>query len=162
MSEKYVAFFEMAFPKQNIIMKMINVQPLILEHIIKLLLYPENIRDHRLWTNSIYKQILAISDMKWEGNNKFLKQKDYYDYLFTKPLENGDNYQYLDKMVGRVISVTKKLYKKTTLKKYDKEAWINLLQKFYIEVSKHLSQGETNLEKYTDLIKKYFLPKKST
>ena len=155
--ERYIPLFEMAFPKYEIESKIIDSQFRIIEHIVKLLLYPEHKEYHKGWANSIHKQITNIADMRWIKNNFYLKQKNYYKYFFDAPFENGDNYGHLDKMLKYVISETKKIYKKKNLENYNKDIWISLIKGFYGEVSVFLAEGEEDWNIYNKLIKKYFV-----
>jgi len=155
--KRYVPLFEMAFSKSKIESEIISSQFRIIEHIAKLLLYPEHKQYHRGWMNSIHKQITNVASMKWEENNKYLKQKNYYKYFFNAPFENGDDYRHLDKIVRSVVSETPEIYKKKNLLNYDKDSWITLIKNFYKDVTKSLAEGEEDWNVYNDLIKKYFV-----
>jgi len=159
--KRYLSLFEMAYSKSKIEQQIINAQPRILEHIVKLLLYPKQKQYHNDWIVSIYKQLINISDMKWESNNWYLKKENYFKYFFTAPLMNQDNYNYLDKMLNRVIADTQDIYDKNILKNYYKRQWISLISIFYNEVSVLLSEGSDEVDKYKTLIKKYFIKKES-
>lgn len=151
----------MAFSKSKIESEIIDSQFRIMEHVVKLLLYPEHTKYHRGWMNSILKQVTNVASMKWEKNNGYLKQKNYYKYFFDAPFENEDNYHQLDRVLSYVILETKDMYKKGDLFNYNKEVWIELIKGFYKDITKSLSDGEEDWNVYTDLIKKYFLPEKS-
>lgn len=153
----YKSLYEMAFSKNKIENAIISVQPQITEHIIKLLMFPHSTRNHRVWSNSIYKHVINIADMKWEKNNGYLKLENYFKYFFEAPFENNDEYKYLDNKVKEVIHEYKDLKPKYSLSDYPKMNWIARIKTFYHEVSVLISQGNEDWSIYEDRIRYYFI-----
>jgi len=153
----YQSLYEIAFSKNKIENAIISVQPQITEHIVKLLLFPHSTRNHRVWSNSIYKHVINIADMKWEKNNGYLKLENYFKYFFEAPFENDDEYKHLDNIVKEVIHEYKDLKPKYSLSDYPKMNWITRIKDFYHEVSKLISEGNEDWSVYEDGIRHYFI-----
>gem|GEM_PF-1542601 len=157
----YQSLYEMAFSKNKIENAIISVQPQITEHIVKLLLFPHSTRNHRVWSNSIYKHVINIADMKWEKNNGYLKSENYFKFFFEAPFENDDEYKHLDNIVKEVIHEYKDLKPKYSLSDYPKMNWINRIRSFYSDISLLISQGNEDWSVYEEQIKFYFIKQQS-
>lgn len=157
----YTPPYEMLFLKNKIENAIISIQPQITEHMVKLLLFPHSTRNHRVWSNSIYKHVINIADMKWGKNNGYLKSENYFKFFFEAPFENGDDYKYLDNKVKEVIHEYKDLKPKYSLSDYPKMNWINRIRSFYSDISILISQGNEDWSVYEEQIKFYFIKQQS-
>lgn len=157
----YRSLYEMAFSKNKIENAIIRIQPQITEHMVKLLLFPHSTRNHRVWSNSIYKYVINIADMKWEKNNGYLKSENYFKFFFEAPFENDDEYKHLDNIVKEVIHEYKDLKPKYSWSDYPKMNWIARIRDFYHDISELISQGNEDWGIYEEQIKFYFIKQQS-
>jgi hypothetical protein len=155
--KRYEKFFEMAYSRNEIINKIMDFDTLINEHIVKLLLFPEEKQNHRQWINHSGKHIFNISLKKWQKNNRYLPKETYYEYFFIRPFENNDDYEYLDNLVYNELEEYSDLISPYSINGYPKMKWIKLIKEFYNEVSELISVGKLTKINLNKLYHKYFI-----
>lgn len=148
-------FTEMSFPKKKITQEMIHHFYTINEHIVKLLLFPDEKHIHNEWKQSLRKTIGKIGRMK-NRSNSYLKVKDYYNGFFVQPYERGDNYKFLDEIVEDVLFENNDLRTPHGYNNYPKEVWIEKIKSFFHDVSELISSGQYSHTALNELIDKYF------
>jgi len=79
----FVPLKEMAVSKSDIENRINDLNHLAIEHIVKLILFPQNKRDYKGWTISVNKSFYEVSKMKWENTNNFMPDSFYYNNYYT-------------------------------------------------------------------------------
>lgn len=147
--KKYIfKFEEMAYSRNQIRSDIVSQTYNIYEHIIKLLLFSTDNYNKRIWIESSGKHIIAISQMKWSSNKKFLPQEDYFDYFFNKPLmiSTKYNFDYLKSTVRDLLEDHNydSIYTeyRDNIKKIPYDEWIIKIKDFFLDVSELISKGK--------------------
>lgn len=150
---KYKRYFtEMSFSRKQIEHEILSSNRNRCSHFLLLFLYPKDInRNH--WISEICADFLDISSMKWRNNNKFLNEKDYIVNLWTKPFENNDDYEMIDKIFYDLEN-DYPVYKKVYFSK--KAKFVEKLHSLYVDISKMLYKGTLTRIELKSLIAKYF------
>lgn len=128
--------FEMAFERKVIFDKIRGLENQINLHLIKIIRYDDeqNFQKH---INDLETWLIDIQDLDFRKANNKLKQQDYFNLLFTEPITNVDNIQYIkNKERG-------KLKKYTNLKRFKTEQeTLYILEKLHKEMSYLLSKND--------------------
>ena len=123
---------EMATERKDLRGDIINYQPLIVEHLLYLKLYPDS-RDIEHWKMEIIRFINKFSDKSLKPNNKKADYKFYFDYLWKERYENR-NGDFLPNLYKRLIKKEGKSlisFSDLNINEIDNE-----LKEFYSNVSK--------------------------
>lgn len=128
--------FEMAFERKVIFDKIRGLENQINLHLIKIIRY-EDEQNFQKHINDLETWLIDIQDLDFRKVNNKLKQQDYFNLLFTEPITNVDNIQYIkNKERG-------KLKKYTNLKRFKTEQeTLYILEKLHIEMSYLLSKND--------------------
>lgn len=105
-------------------------------HLIKIIRY-EDEQNFQKHINDLETWLIDIQDLDFRKANNKLKQQDYFNLLFTEPITNVDNIQYIkNKERG-------KLKKYSNLKRFKTEQeTLYILEKLHIEMSYLLSKND--------------------
>lgn len=128
--------FEMAFERKVIFDKIRELENQINLHLIKIIRY-EDEQNFQKHINDLETWLIDIQDLDFRKANNKLKQQDYFNLLFTEPITNVDNIQYIkNKERG-------KLKKYSNLKRFKTEQeTLYILEKLHIEMSYLLSKND--------------------
>jgi len=153
---EYMLTEEMSKPLSWIIEKVRALEPEINEHVLKIMLFEQD----STWKKSITNWLVDISTYTVKGSNNFLKNGQYYEYLYSEPYENGKQdykkttlYKYCSKILGN--NKYKKLKTKYRKIEIPVDEWQQILKEFYIEVDDYLSKGILDYEMGTHLVEIY-------
>lgn len=132
---------EMAFKRAELLFKINNMADVIIEHLIKVYLYPKHDSCNH-WIKEVTYNILKIG-VKTKGGR--LKYKDYFTHLFLKPLTNKVNYsknytidlKYLKSITDLIISDYE-------TRDYYLEGLAKFIEEVMVEISIGLSKNILN------------------
>ena len=105
-------------------------------HLIKIIRY-EDEQNFQKHINDLETWLIDIQDLVFRKANNKLKQQDYFNLLFTEPITNVDNIQYIkNKERG-------KLKRYSNLKRFKTEQeTLYILEKLHKEISYLLSKND--------------------
>ena len=128
--------FEMVFERKVIFDKIRGLENQINLHLIKIIRY-EDEQNFQKHINDLETWLIDIQDLDFRKANNKLKQQDYFNLLFTEPITNVDNIQYIkNKEKG-------KLKKYRNLKRFKTEQeTLYILEKLHKEMSYLLSKND--------------------
>jgi|WetSurMetagenome_2_1015567.scaffolds.fasta_scaffold1053070_1 hypothetical protein len=147
---------EMAFKKKDIIQTIHSFDHNIIEHILKILVFPEEKQEHTQWETHASSSIKKISKMKCKKNNYYLTANEYFKEFFDPYFEN-DDYNILDKFIDEIIFEYDGLKTDYTIKNYPKKEWMTLIKSFFRSISELISIENLHSSNLHELFNKYFM-----
>jgi len=147
MNPVYRKFFtEMAGSKASVIELVQNLQDTTNEHIFKLLLFPDAI-DAEKWKKEIASKFLKIQLRKSRHNNWYLNKEEYFNILYTVPLDSSSEKNKGDKGTFDIYIINVLQDNDEIISKYNEdtfpfETWNTQIVTFYLKTCLFLSNGK--------------------
>jgi hypothetical protein len=158
--KKYENLYEMSKPISWVINKTQSLEPQINKHLLKILLF----ETESTWKKDASNWLVEISSYTIKPDDKFLKKKQYFEFLFNEPFEQGNkknNQTTIYKYCSIIFNQAKYdgLYSKyrNDLKNVPVEQWKDKFKRFYIEVDDYMSKGILDTSICNMLIETYFV-----
>jgi len=154
--KRYVPLFEMAFPKKEVIEFVKGIQHTINTHLFKLLLFSNEKELLKKWKKEIAQRLVEIQEHKCKPNNMYLTPEQYFQYLYSWPLDvseekskgDEDNFRLY---VNSVIGDNKKIKSLYDDDDFPFTEFNNKIVNFYKRISSLLSRGKIT----KDVVKLY-------